>query len=120
VGDIFFDNLDPVKPLTLSLSESALQAPAQVIDFFGGVQGCSFNDLVFIDAGKNQGVDKGMILNIAKRTTFEDEKKKEEVAVFHDYAGLAVVLQSLEDSSMCLMVESKIQIEKGDVVAGKK
>ena len=120
VGDVIFDNLDAVKPLMLSVSEPTLQAPAKVMDFYGGVKGGSMNDLIFIDAGKNQGVDKGMILNIAKRTTFEDEKKKEEVAVFHDYAGLILVLQSLEESSMCLLVESKVQIAKEDVVTGKK
>jgi hypothetical protein len=33
---------------------------------------------------------------------------------------MALVLQTLENSSMGLLVESRAQIEKGDTVTGKK
>ena len=118
VGGVIFDDLASVKPLMLSVSEPTLNAPARVMDFYGGVSGSSTNDLVFIDAGKNQGVGIGSILNIAKTTKFEGDDK--EVAVFNESIGLVLVLQTLENTSMGLLVESKAQIEKGDAVTGKK
>lgn len=118
VGGVIFDDLASVKPLMLSVSEPTLNAPARVMDFYGGVSGSSTNDLVFIDAGKNQGVGIGSILNIAKTTKFEGDDKK--LAVFNESIGLVLVLQTLENTSMGLLVESKAQIEKGDAVTGKK
>lgn len=120
VGDVIFDDLAPVSPLMLTISQPTLNAPAKVIDFHGGILGSSANNLVFLDAGKNQGVDKGSILNITKPTKFDSKGNKEQVAIFHEYIGMALVLQTLENSSMGLLVESKAQIEKGDTVTGKK
>jgi hypothetical protein len=120
LGSVIFDDLASVKPLMLTVSEPTLNAPAKVMDFYGGISGSSTNDLVFIDAGKNQGVGIGSILNIAKPTMFEGDKKSEQVAVFHEFIGLVLVLQTLENTSMGLLVESKAQIEKGDTVTGKR
>jgi hypothetical protein len=119
VGSVILDDLASVKPLMLTVSEPTMNAPVKVMDFYGGVSGSSTNDLVFIDAGKNQGVGIGSILNIKKPTKFEGDSKGEQVAVFHEYAGLMLVLQTLENTSMGLLVESKVQIEKGDAVTGR-
>jgi hypothetical protein len=62
----------------------------------------------------------GSVLNIAKTTRFEGSEEKEQVAVFHEYISLVLVLQTLENTSMGLLVESKAQIEKGDTVTGKR
>jgi LysM repeat protein len=120
VGSVILDDLASVKPLMLTVSEPTLNAPAKVMDFYGGVSGSSTNDLVFIDAGRNQGVVIGSVLNIAKTTTFGGDEKKEQVAVFHEFISLALVLQTLDNTSMGLLVESKTQIEKGDTVTGKR
>jgi signal peptidase I len=120
VGSVIFDDLASVKPLMLTVSEPTLNAQAKVMDFYGGVTGSSTNDLVFIDAGRNQGVGIGSVLNIAKTTKFEVDEKKEQVAMFHEFVGLVLVLQTLENTSMGLLVESKAQIEKGDTVIGKR
>ena len=120
VGGVILDDLASVKPLMLTVSEPTLNAPAKVMDFYGGISGSSTNDLVFINAGKSQGVGVGSVLNIAKTTRFEGDEKKEQAAVFHEYIGLVLVLQTLENTSMGLLVESKAQIEKGDIVTGKR
>jgi LysM domain len=120
VGNVIFDDLASVKPLMLTVSEPTMNAPVKVMDFYGGVTGSSTNDLVFIDAGKNQGVGIGSVLNITKPTKFEGNNKSEQVAVFHEYIGLMLVLQTLENTSMGILVESKAQIEKGDTVTGKR
>lgn len=118
VGNVILDDLASVKPLMLTVSEPTLNAPAKVMDFYGGISGSSTNDLVFINAGKSQGVGIGSVLNIAKTTRFEGDEEK--AAVFHEYIGLVLVLQTLENTSMGLLVESKAQIEKGDTVTDKR
>jgi hypothetical protein len=120
IGNVILDDLASVKPLMLTVSEPTLNAPAKIIDFYGGVSGSSTNDLVFINAGKSQGVGIGSVLNIAKTTRFEGGEEKEQVAVFHEYISLVLVLQTLENTSMGLLVESKAQIEKGDTVTGRR
>jgi hypothetical protein len=120
VGNVILDDLASVKPLMLTVSEPTLNAPAKVIDFYGGISGSSNNDLVFINAGKSQGVGIGSVLNIAKTTRIEGAEEKEKVAVFNEFTSLVLVLQTLENTSMGLLVESKDQIEKGDTVTGKR
>jgi hypothetical protein len=105
----------------LSVSEPELATPAKIIDFYGGINGSSTFDLVFMDVGKNQGVDKGAIMSIAQPTSFEDSKgTKDQPIVFHEYLGLALVIQTLDNTSMGLLVESKARIDRGFIVMGKK
>lgn len=118
VGSVIFDDTAPIKPLSLTISEPGSVA-ASVVDFYGGIQGSSTNDLVFIDNGKNQGIDKGAVLNVAVKTELDDTRVEGSSAVFHDYIGLVVVLQSLDDTSMALVVESNAPIMKGAVLKGK-
>ncbi|HVN71774.1 MAG TPA: LysM peptidoglycan-binding domain-containing protein [Desulfomonilia bacterium] len=120
VGTIVFNDLAPVKPMTLTISEPSLNASVKVMDFYGGIAGSSANDLLFIDAGMNQGLEKGAILNLSKPTKFSGADNKEQVTLFHEYEGLVLVLQVLDNYSMGLLVESKAQIEKGDKVTGRK
>jgi hypothetical protein len=121
VGSVIFDDITSLKPLTLSVSEPELATPAKIIDFYGGINGSSTFDLVFMDVGKNQGVDKGAIMSIAQPTSFEDSKgTKDQPIVFHEYLGLALVLQTLDNTSMGLLVESKARIDRGFIVMGKK
>jgi hypothetical protein len=104
----------------LKVSEPTLNAPAKIIDIYGGISGGSNDDLVFINAGKSQGVGVGSVLNIAKTTRIEGSEEKEQVAVFHEYISLVLVLQTLENTSMGLLVESKEQVERGNTVTGKR
>lgn len=119
VGSVIFDDIAPIKPMMLTLSEPE-GVSSSVIDFYGGIQGSSTNDLVFLSGGKNQSIDKGSILNVAVKTALDNEGDKGASVVFHEYIGIVVVLQSLEDTSMALVVESKSFIEKGSVLMGKK
>jgi hypothetical protein len=120
VGSVILDDLASVKPLMLKVSEPTLNAPAKIIDIYGGISGGSNDDLVFINAGKSQGVGVGSVLNIAKTTRIEGSEEKEQVAVFHEYISLVLVLQTLENTSMGLLVESKEQVERGNTVTGKR
>ncbi|HPI92922.1 MAG TPA: LysM peptidoglycan-binding domain-containing protein [Deltaproteobacteria bacterium] len=119
VGSVIFDDIAPIKPMMLTLSEPG-EVSSSIIDFHGGIQGSSTNDLVFLSGGKNQGIDKGSILNVAVKTDLDDAGSKGASVVFHEYIGIVVVLQALDNTSMALVVESKTLIEKGSVLMGKK
>ncbi len=120
VGAVILDDLASVKPMMLTVSEPTLNAPAKVIDFYGGISGSGTNDLIFINAGKTSGLDKGSVLNIARPTRYEGDDKKEQTVVFHENIGMVLILQSLDNTSMGLLVDSKAQVERGDRASGKK
>jgi hypothetical protein len=117
VGSVIFDNLASIKPMTLTVSEPDVSTEAKVIDLYGGVSGSSTFDLVFMDAGKNQGIDKGAILSISEPAIFKEKGKPS--VTFHEHKGLVLILQALDSSSMGLIVESTAGIERGFVVTGK-
>jgi hypothetical protein len=119
VGSVIFDDIASIKPTMLSLSEPG-NVSSEVIDYHGGIEGSSANDLIFLNGGKSQGIDKGAILNVAVKIALDDEGEKGKSAVFNEYVGLAVVLQSLEDSSMALVIESRALIKRGTVLRGKQ
>lgn len=118
VGSVIFDDIAPIKPLALTLSEPG-SILASIIDYHGGIQGSSTNDLIFLDAGRNQGIDKGSLLNVAVKTQLDGAGTAGSPAVFYEPIGIVVVLQSLDNASMALVVESKALIEKGAVIKGK-
>jgi signal peptidase I len=119
VGSVIFDDIASIKPTMLSLSEPG-NVSSEVIDYHGGIEGSSANDLIFLNGGKSQGIDKGAILNVAVKIALDDAGEKGQSAVFNEYVGLAVVLQSLEDSSMALVIESRALIKRGTVLRGKQ
>jgi LysM repeat protein len=118
VGSLIFEDVLPIKPITLNISEPP-DVSATVVDQHGGVIGCGQFDLVFMDAGRNRGIDKGSLLSVYRKTTLSDSGDNEISAAFHEPLGLVVVLQSLESSSMGLVVESRDLIEKGSAVTGR-
>lgn len=119
IGSVIFDDIAPIRPMSLKLTEPG-SISASVIDYYGGIRGSSTNDLVFLDAGRNQGIDKGALLNVAAKTEVGGAETKGTPAVFHDHIGIVVVLQSLDDASMALVVESKALIEEGSALRGKQ
>lgn len=112
-GDIVFDDLKPIEPMTIQISEPSLKSEGRIIDLYGGITGSSDLDLVFMDLGRSAGVAEGSLLSIYDETVL-----KEENASFRDYQGMVIVLQSLDNSCMGLVLEVKGPIKKGFVVAG--
>ena len=112
-GDVVFDDLKPIAPLTVQLSEPALESDGRIIDLYGGISGSSDLDLIFLDVGMKNGITQGALLSIYKETVME----KKDVS-FRDYQGMAIVLQSLDTSSMGLIIESKGPIQRGFPVDG--
>ncbi|HON38520.1 MAG: LysM peptidoglycan-binding domain-containing protein [Desulfomonilia bacterium] len=112
-GDIIFDDLQKLEPLMLKISEPPLEGSGRVIDIYGGISGSSYLDLIFIDLGKTSGVDQGALLTI-----YEEASPKKGAAILKEYQGIALVLQSLDNSCMALIMDSKGPIQKNYIAVG--
>ncbi len=112
-GDLIFDDLKPLQPLKVKLFEPTLKESARVIDLFGGVSGSSYLDLTFINVGKADGVDQGALLSFYKELDLDEEKTS-----MREYEGMAVVLQSLDNSCLALVIESKGPIQRDFIAVG--
>jgi len=119
IGSIIFDDIPPIKPVALDISEPS-GISGVVMDHHGGVVGGATFDLVFVNAGTRQGVEKGALLSVYRKTDALGGDANRQAASFHDPIGVIVVLQSLDSSSMGLVVQSKELIEKGALVLGRK
>ncbi len=84
----------PIKPITLNISEPP-DVSATVVDQHGGVIGCGQFDLVFMDAGRNRGIDKGSLLSVYRKTTLSDSGDNEISAAFHEPRASWWCIQSL-------------------------
>ncbi len=112
-GDIVFDDLKSIEPMTVRITEPSLHSGGEIIDIYGGIMGSSDLDLVFMDVGKQDGIDQGALLSI-----FEETSVNKDAASFNDYRGMTLVLQSLDTSSMGLILESREPIKRGFKVVG--
>ncbi len=112
-GDVVFDDLKPIAPLTVQLSEPALENDGRIIDLYGGITGSSELDLVFLDVGMKNGINEGALLSIYKETVMDEKDVS-----FRDYQGMAIILQALDTSSMGLIIESAGPIQRGFPVDG--
>ncbi len=108
-GDIAY-TLQEIKPLTLNLSFPQIKEPAKVIDLYGGITKISAYDVVFVNAGTIQGVTPGSVLSI-----YEPTSPYESV---DEYRGMALVIKTLENSSMGIVLEARAEIEKHFMVKG--
>lgn len=112
-GDLIFDGLHNMMPLSLKISEPPAGKSGRVIDFYGGVSGSSYLDLVFMDLGTADGIDQGMLMSL-----YEESTPSKNAGAMREYQGTALVLQSLEKSSMALIMDSRGPIRKSYLVAG--
>lgn len=117
VGSIVFDDIPPIKPVSMSITEPT-GVSATVMDHYGGIMGSGTYDLVFMNAGKNHGIEKGALLSLYRKT--DTSTPGADSASFHEHVGYVLVLQALDTSSMGIVVQSKEVISKGMLVMGRK
>lgn len=112
-GDLVSDEISQLKPLTLTLNQPKLSADGQIVDIYDAVVGATTADVVITDIGANHGVSAGSLLSIYKRIPVKDGKTVE------DYQGLVLVIQTLPESSLALVMDSKEPLAKGFKVSAK-
>ncbi len=116
-GDIILDDLKSIAPMRITPSEPVIKEPGRVIDIFGGLSDGSYLDLIFLNLGKNDGVDQGSLVSIYKETRLDDDDNNK--VAMKGYQGMALVLQSLDNISMALVTDSKDAIKRGFIVTGR-
>jgi len=106
-----FKKVEPVKA-SLDL-EGKIIAPLEDVEHSGQF------DIVFVNLGKKHGVREGNILKIVRKRDLYMESigKKDKSKNFPwEVIGKAMVIESLKNTSTCLVLESRLDIRKGDKV----
>ena len=107
-----------VTPKRIAFRSPTLNSRGLVIDIFDGVssgiKGSRF-DLAFIDLGQNQGAQTGDLLDVFKIIEVKENPKSKTSPTLTSrvYTGMIMVLDAKENSSMCLVLDSRDSITKG-------
>ncbi|MBI5048076.1 MAG: LysM peptidoglycan-binding domain-containing protein [Deltaproteobacteria bacterium] len=104
--------------------EVEVKKPEKVIDGFiiasiEGKVGLAESDIVYLDKGKNSGLEQGNTMNIFRpTTTVSDPMSKEEKTITFPPAelGKLVIIRAEEDTSTAFITKSRQVIYKGDRV----
>ena len=101
-----------------------VKKPEKVIDGFiiasiEGKVGLSESDIVYLDKGKNSGLEQGNIMNIFRpTTTVSDPMSKEEKTITFPprELGKLIIIRAEGDTSTAFITKSRQVIYKGDRV----
>lgn len=113
LGDVVTDELT-VKPMDVKINQLGSLSEGTIVDTYGGDNvGIATSGLIFTNMGASQGLQKGTLVNIQKIIQVTGGGSMPE------YLGMAMVIQTLENSSMALVVDAVEPIEKGHQVSTK-
>jgi len=107
----------PVKEVVVKKTEKIVEG--LVIASMEGKVGLAENDMVYLDKGKNSGLDVGNIMNIFRPTiTVDDPMSKEEKTITLPpiELGRLVIIHVEDDTSTAFITKSRQVIYKGDRV----
>lgn len=121
-GQIVLAGAPAVTPKRVTFRTPTLSSRGKIIDIFdgvsSGVKGSSL-DLAFIDLGQNQGTKTGDLLDAYKVIELKENPKSKASPTLTSrlYTGIIMVLDAKENSSMCLVLDSRDAITK-DLAVG--
>ncbi|MBI3753223.1 MAG: LysM peptidoglycan-binding domain-containing protein [Deltaproteobacteria bacterium] len=107
----------PVREVVVKKAEKGVDG--LIIESLEGKEGSAENDIVYLDKGKNNGLDVGNVMDIFRPTTMiADPMSKEKKAITFPPTELGrLVIISVEDNtSAAFITKSKQAIYKGDRV----
>jgi len=113
--DLVDDKIEELGPVTISLSENEKIGYHKIVDIWGGAAGSGTGDVFYIDGGSTNGINKGNLLNVYK--TVDVKLGKKDVGIYES-VGTAVVLQTIEKSTLVLLVNSTQSVEEGFSISG--
>ncbi|OPZ60856.1 MAG: hypothetical protein BWY87_00205 [Deltaproteobacteria bacterium ADurb.Bin510] len=117
-GQIALVGAPAVTPKRISFRNAESTYRGEILDIYDGVSsginGARF-DLAFINLGRNQGAQTGSLLDAYKVTEIKEDPKDKQSPTLtaREYKGLVMVLDAHENTSMCLVLDSKDAISKG-------
>lgn len=107
----------PVKEVVVKKAERAVDGI--IIASLEGKKGSAENDVVYLDKGKNSGLEQGNVMEIFRPTTaVDDPMSKEEKIISFPPAelGRLVIIRVEEDTSAAFIIKSKQAVYTGDRV----
>ena len=107
----------PVKEVVVKKTEQAIDG--LIIESMEGKVGLAENDMVYLDKGKNSGLDVGNIMHIFRPTiTVNDpmSKEKKTITLPPIELGRLVIIRVEDDTSTAFITKSRQVIYKGDRV----
>jgi len=112
-GDFSYD-LKELKPLTLVLSRPHISGVGHVVYTLDHPVEIGILDVVFIDMGHKQGLKGGSLIGMYKNNLSYASGSS------MPYQGMLLVLKSLDNTSMCLVIETKAPIMKNVLIGELK
>ncbi len=105
-------------PKHVKIAESKPNVKGYVMDSLYPIQFSGDGHLIFLDLGKKDGLETGMMLKVYRKACSEDNDLSEEdvAALPYEAVGEVVVVTPYEKSSTAVVVKSLISIERGDFV----
>lgn len=112
-----------VKEIPVKKAEKA--ADGFIIAAIEGKVGIAEKDIVYIDKGKNSGLEQGIVMNISRpTTTVRDPMYKEEeektITFLPAELGKLIIISADENTSSAFIINSRDVIYKGDRVRTAK
>ena len=107
----------PVKEVAVKKAEKIVDG--LIIESMEGKVGSAENDMVYLDKGKNSGLDVGNIMNIFRPAITVDDpmsKEKKTITLPPIELGRLVIIRVEDDTSTAFITKSRQVIYKGDRV----
>ena len=107
----------PVKEVVVKKTEKIVEG--LIIESMEGKVGSAENDMVYLDKGKNSGLDVGNIMNIFRPAITVDDpmsKEKKTITLPPIELGRLVIIRVEDDTSTAFITKSRQVIYKGDRV----
>lgn len=107
----------PVKEVVVKKAEKIVEG--LIIESMEGKVGLAENDMVYLDKGKNSGLDVGNTMNIFRPTNTVDDpmsKEKKIIKLPPTELGRLVIIRVEDDTSTAFIIKSRQVIYKGDRV----
>ncbi len=107
----------PVKEVVVKKAEKIVEG--LIIESMEGKVGLAENDMVYLDKGKNSGLDVGNTMNIFRPTNTVDDpmsKEKKIIKLPPTELGRLVIIRVEDDTSTAFITKSRQVIYKGDRV----
>ncbi len=104
-------------PEEVVVKEASATVRGVIVATLEGKQELAKYDIVYIDKGSNDGLEKGNLLEIYReKETIQDPLKEKEVQIPSELVGIALVIDTVDDTSTAIVVKSYREIRIGDSV----
>ncbi|MBN2693504.1 LysM peptidoglycan-binding domain-containing protein [bacterium] len=111
-GDKILPKIDLSYDIQKTTADKKIEG--KIIEFAKEVDNIGSHELVFINVGKNAGIQKGMVFHIVRRKDPISHK-----VIPHSKIGELVVISTNKESSTCFVTSTSEELSIGDVIVSE-